>query len=228
MRFLLAGMILVQAAPAQSEADKLEAALKKFGNRTYQFLVEGKKVGTRTLKTAIIEETDRKVAVFEVKDTAGGKQTGTVVENADLRGLRLLYVKVTTSMKTKGDENTLTVEGLKATMRLPKVEPMIIDVTAKTIGEEALLRLVCAAEQKEGAVLKFDLLTWGIPQVEEGRTLKCEGKTQVEIGGKKFDAYLWTGKDPVLDSTYKYWVSPEGYLLRWFESDKIEYVLESK
>lgn len=229
MRMLLAAILLVQSAPAQSDAEKMEAALKKFGTRTYSTFISGKKTGTRMLKTTIVTEKDRKIAVLEGTDVEGGKQTGTVVEKADLKGLRLLFVKVTSLTIAKPDDNTLRVEGRKATMRLPnQPEPLVFDVTENTIGDEALLRLVCAAEQKEGAVLKLDLLSWLIPEVEEGRTLTCEGKKQVEIGGKKVDAYLWTGKDRYLDFTYKYWISPEGYPFRWHESANIEYVLESK
>lgn len=227
MRFLLAGLLLTQAAPAQSEAEKMEAALKKFGTRTYSALLEGKNAGTRTLKATVVTEKDRKVAVLEATEVERGKQTDAALEKAELKGLKLISMKVTTAKPAKADENTLKVEGLKASMRLPDTEPALeFDVTENTVGDLGFLLRVCAAEQKEGAALTLDLLSWGIPQVQN-LTLKCEGKKQVDVGGKKVDAYLWAGKN-CLDFELKYWISPDGYLLRWVEAETIEYVLESK
>ena len=45
MRLILAAVLLLQAAPIQSEADKLEAALKRFGNRTYAMIVSARRPG---------------------------------------------------------------------------------------------------------------------------------------------------------------------------------------
>ena len=59
MRMILAALLLAQAAPAQSEADKLEAALKKFGNRTYGMFVSNAKAGQLTMKTRVETEAAR-------------------------------------------------------------------------------------------------------------------------------------------------------------------------
>jgi hypothetical protein len=39
-------MLLILAAPAQSEAEKLEAALKRFGERNYKIFKDGKESGS--------------------------------------------------------------------------------------------------------------------------------------------------------------------------------------
>lgn len=224
MRFLVAALLFL---PAQ-EADKLEAALKKFGARTYVMsLTTGEKIGTRTLKTSVVTEKGRKIAVFEESTEENGRPGGTTLEKADLDGLKLLSIKITILGGGKPDVNTITVEGGKATLQFRGDENKVVDVSDKTVGDEALLRLVCAAEQKEGAELKLDVLSWPLRDLEKARTLKCEGKKQVEIGGKKLDAFLWTEPGRVAGG-YKYWVSPDGYLLRWIGLGGVSSVLASK
>src|SRR6266850_5474002 len=102
MRALLAAILLLQAAPAQSEADKLEAALKRFGDRSYLILANGEKLGTSTLKTRVEKVDGRSVAVLEdaFKIDAGG-DTGFMrtLEKAMLDRLRL----ISTSQTGKGD-----------------------------------------------------------------------------------------------------------------------------
>lgn len=228
MRMILAVLLLLTSAPAQSEADKLEAALKKFGTRTYVMsLSSGEKMGTKTLKTSVVAEKGRKIAVFEEFTLENGKPSGTTVERADLNGLKLISIKITILGDGKPSLNTISVEGTKATLRFTGDEDKKVDVTDKTVGDEALLRLVCAAEQKEGAELKLDVLSWPLRQVEPGRSLKCEGQKKVEIGGKKLDAFLWTEAGHV-EGGYKYWVSPDGYPLRWIGLGGVSHVLTSK
>jgi len=220
LRMLLAALLLLQAGPAQSEADKLEAALKKFGDRTYSRIIDGEQAGFRNLKTSVITEMGRKIAVFEESEEESGKTLHTTVEKAELNGLKLLSVKVTNHL---AEVSMITVDGLKATLKYTGDEDNVIAVTDNTVGEEALLRLVCAAERKEGAELKLDVLRYPARRLETARTLKCEGKKRVEIRGKKLDAYLWT--EPWGG---KYWVSPDGYLLRWIGPGGADYVLDAK
>jgi hypothetical protein len=227
MRSLVAAVLLLAAASPQ-EPDKLEAALKKFGARTYVMsLTSGEKIGTRTLKTSVVTEEGRKIAVFEESTEENGKLGGTTVEKAELNGLKLVSMRITIMSGGKPDVNTITVEGGKAALKFTGDEDKKVDVTDKTVGDEALLRLVCAAEQKEGAELKLDVLSWPLRDIEAGRVLKCEGKKPVEIGGKKLDAFLWTEPGHVAGG-YKYWVSPGGFLLRWIGLGGVSNVLISK
>src|SRR5687767_11598527 len=145
MKIILSALFHLQAAPAQSEADKLEAALKKFGDRTYRIVEEGKETGTMTLKTSIERDGDKMAAVFE--DRADMKigdfqLTMTLNEKASLDGLRL--ISATRKGKTPdGDVDwRVSVRGGKAAMKVEDRE-QTIDVTARTVGELAVMRLVC-------------------------------------------------------------------------------------
>jgi hypothetical protein len=223
MGILLATILLAQAAPAQSEADQMEAALKKFGDRTYSIIIGGEPEGFRTLKTSVITDQGRKVVVLEVKEEGqSGKTVRTTIERAELNGIKLISVE-TTGFVGKSETSTIKVDGLKATLKYAGEEVKDVAITDRTVGEEALLRRVCAAEQKEGTELVVDVLRWPAPDLERARTLKCEGLKPVEIRGKKVDAYLWTESWGA-----KYWVSPDGYLVRWTGPGGVDYVLDAK
>jgi hypothetical protein len=227
VRTLLAVALLLQAAPAQSEAEKSEAALKKFGDRTYiMALSSGDKMGRVTMKTRIEKEGGRRVAVFEetmIEPFQGGKVTGTMIEKAALDGLRLLSIK--------WEKDTIKVEGTKATLVFDGKKETL-DVTETVIGEMAVLRKVCAAEQKEGAEFKVDVLNPPAHEFQAGRTFRCEGKVQIELGGRKQEAFRWKEKSQEgqtgmqVDNTY--WVSPAGFLLKYIGLGGIAYSLEAR
>lgn len=239
----MAAILLLQAAPAQSEADKLEAALKKFGDRTYRIREGGKPTGTLTLKTRIEKAGDRKVAVLEDKYAVkmDGVDTGmTYRETASLEGLRLV------SAHHKGVSPEGNVE-CKIVLRDGKAKLMdngenpTIDIGPNTVGELAVLRLVCAAEQKRGTNFKADLLSLMVPAFEPGHAFRCIGPEQLQIDGKKFDVFKWEqkgewkhkvtieGQETTLASEVdkSYWVSPDGHLVR-FRSDSMEMTIETK
>jgi hypothetical protein len=222
MKWLLLASLLVQAAPAQSEADKLEAALKKFGDRTYTRFIDGIEAGYRTLKTSLVTEKGRTVSMLEVSEIESGKTLSTTVEEAELNGLKLKTARRGEVVGGKSELNTITVDGLKATLKYAGKEDKVVAITEDTVGEEGLLRRICATEQKEGAELKLDVLRYPARDIER-RTLKCEGLKQLEIRGMKFDAYLW-----VEPGNLKYWVSPDGYLLRWIAPGGADFVLDAK
>jgi len=233
MRALLAAALLLQAAPAQSEADKLEAALKKFGNRTYGMFVSGKKAGQLTMKTRIETEDGRRIAVFEdsmVEPATGGQVTGTVIEKASLDGLRLVSLRWVSGAAGKKTMDTITVQGTKATVR-SEGGKKTFDIPEKTLGELAVLRRVCAVEQTKGATFTFDVLGHAT-QALESRELRCDGEVEIEIAGKKQQAIRWReqtqeGKTGAqVKNTY--WVSPAGHLLKYIGLGGVEYVLESK
>jgi len=235
-------MILLPAAPAQSDADKLEAALKKFGDRKYRILQDGKESGNIIMKTRIEAEGDRKVVVMDDRfffyrppEVQGMLRT----ERADLKGLGLLSATVKHSDKdsrfsasVKDRKVILTVEGRDQTIEAPE----------GIVGESALLRLVCSAEQKKGAAFKVDVLSLTSEGLEPGHAFRCLGTETVEIGGKKVDAFKWESKrewksvkkvgdeDIVISMSAEnlYWVSPDGYLLRSTGAGASEFVLDAK
>lgn len=243
MRALLAAILLVPFQ-AQSEADKLEAALKKFGDRSYLLLVNGKKVGTLTLKTRIEKEGGRSVAVFEDRfamTLEGVEMVLAVTEKASTQGLRLISAKRTTKEGGKEVDWTVSVEGTKASLQSGG-RKQTLDVTEATIGEQAMVRLVCVAEQKEGVAFAVDVMSGVDDQLQRAHSFRCLGKEQVEIGGKKFDAFKWenkgewkivrkVGDEEVPGSTSvnnTFWVSPDGYLLRSTGAGASEFVLDAK
>jgi len=244
MQMMFAVMLLIQAAPAQSEADKLEAALKKFGDRSYLILEKGEKIGAVTLRTRVEKEGGRSVAVFEdrITHTMNGREfTLTMTEEASTDRLRLLSSRKTVKGDDKEEHWSISVAEAKALMKVEGRE-QTIEITDVTIGEEGVMRLVCAAEQKEGSSFKTDVLSMTAERLETGHDFKCLGKEQVEINGRKFDAFKWEQKgewkftrkigDQEVPGTsrvnHTYWVSPDGYLLRVSYGSRMEVVLDAK
>ena len=241
MSSLIPVMILVLA---QAQEGKYEAALKKFGDRSFLLLVNGEKAGTLTLKTRIEREGGRSVAVFEdrfVMAIKGEESILTVTEKASTDRLRLISAKRTTKEGGKEVDWILSVEGKKASLQSGGRKETI-DITEGTIGEQAVVRLVCAADQKEGVTFTADVLSGVEDQLQRGHSFRCLGKEQVEIGGKKFDAFKWenkgewktirkVGDEDVPGSTSvdnTFWVSPDGYLLRYAGAGGAEMILDAK
>ena len=99
------------------------------------------------------------------------------------------------------------------------------DTTETTVSEAAMIRLLCAQEQKEGQSFKVDLFDFHKPQVQKDHAFTCLGKETIEVGGKKFVAFKWqekwTTKPSPGDSSQEdmdwkrtYWISVDGYLLK--------------
>jgi hypothetical protein len=233
MRVIVASVLLLQAASAQSEADKLEAALKKFGDRTYGMYVSGKKAGLLKMKTSFETENGRRIAVFEdsmIEPATGGKVTGTVTEKASLDRLRVSSLRWVTLQDGRKTVDTISVEGSKATVRSEGARKTL-DVPDGTMGELGLLRRLCAKEQAKGASFTVDILSHATQDLQS-RELKCDGDVEIEIAGKKQACFRWSeqtqeGK-PGAQVKNTYWVSPAGHLLKYIGLGGVEYVLESK
>ena len=223
MGALLAAILLVPFQ-AQSEADKLEAALKKFGDRKYQMFVEGKKSGTLFLKTRFEVEHGRKMAVFEdsvgeLKDEDKARE-GAMTLRVALDGFRLISVKGA-SASGKDELEIINRDGV-ATIKSGG-EEKTISVTPATIAYMSMFRILCVQEQKVGSVYKADVLD--ARHLEKGHEFRCVSKETIEIDGAKHEAFkwrqTWEGKVKILDNELpckvdnSYWVSPDGYLLRF-------------
>jgi len=230
MRWLLLSTLLVQSATAQSEADKLEAALTKFGDRNYRVKFGNKESGNMSLRTRIEKEGDRNIVVFEDRFAAnlkGQELVLTATEKASLDRLRLISTKRITKDNGKEVQWTVSVEGKKATLQSPD-QKQTIEVSERTIGEQAVVRGICAAEQKEGVTFTADVMSGIEDQLQRDHTFRCLGKELLEIGGKKVGAFKWQHKgewtvprkvddEDVAVTTEVdnvYWISPDGYLLR--------------
>ena len=232
MRKLLL-ILLIQAAPAQSEAEKLEAALKKFGDRTYGMYVSGRKSGLLKMKTKVETVDGRRLAIFEdsiIEPAVGGTETGKVTEKSSLEGLRLSSVRRVSVMSGSRIIDTFTIEGSKAVLRSAG-EQKILDVPASTMGDLGVLRRVCAEEQKKGATFTVEVLSHAAQELQT-RDLRCDGDVDVEIAGKKQPAMRWSERgregQPGANVKNMYWVSAAGYLLKYVGPGGVEYLLESK
>jgi len=243
MRWLLLSTLLVQSATAQSEADKLEAALKKFGERTYRMSEAGTEVGTVTLRSKVRKEGDRKVAVLEAEFKVKVEEMEaamTFVECADLDGLKFLSARRSGNTPDRKLDSHVTVKEGKALLKDGDAESSHA-IGKETTGDLASVWLVCAAEQKKDAAFKLDVLNLAMPGHEPGHVFACLGKETIEIGGKKVEAFKWVekgewkhsikvgGKDFERNSKVEnhYWVNPEGYLVR-FTSGRTEATLDAK
>ena len=234
MRLLLAALLLLQAPPPQTEAEKLEAFLKKFGDRKYGMYVSGRKAGKLTLKSKIETEDGKSLVVFEdirTETSAGGTVKTTFTEKATPNGLRLFSSRRVTDSGGRKTVDLITVTGTKAAVRFDDEKRQELDIPEKTVGEEAVLRLVCAADQKKGEVFTVDVLSQATGELQS-RDLKCDGDWDVEIAGKKQPALRWSERgregQPGAQVKNTYWVSPAGHLLKFIGLGGVEYVLEAK
>ncbi|HEU4339762.1 MAG TPA: hypothetical protein VFS19_06810 [Planctomycetota bacterium] len=234
MATLIASLLLLQAPPAQTETEKLEAQLKKFGNRTYAMYVSGRKAGKLTMKSKLETEDGRRIVVFEdirLETSAGGTVKVTVTEKASVEGVRLISSRRVTDSDGRKALDLITVTGSKAAVRFDDEKRKELEIPEKTVGEQAVLRLVCSAVQEKGTFIAIDVLSQFTGELES-RELKCEGKVDIEIGDRKVEAIRWqergqAGK-PGGHVKNTYWVSSAGHLLKYVGGGGVEYVLESK
>jgi hypothetical protein len=225
-------LLLVLCCLAQAlDADRNEAALKRFGeSRTYRMSHEIKK-GTTTLKTRVETVKDKKVAVLE--DVFAGTlfEKGyrfSTAETASLDRFRMLSCKMRTKTRDEDTEVSIEVNGTKAVMTGAKEGKDIViswDITESTVSEAAMIRLLCAQEQKEGRSFKVDMLAIDRLEVQKDHAFNCVGKEEIALGGKKYGAFKWQerwttkprpGSKPQEDLHCErtYWVSVDGYLLK--------------
>lgn len=239
MRLALATLLLLQA-PVQSEADKVEAAIKKMTDREYRMIVRKEEIGTLTLKSRVDTEGDRKIAVFEsvMKVPREGRiEESTTVEKADLEGLRFLSMKV---VGLDGKINySLEVKDGKVGVKTLEGKTKSIEVTKTTVTEMTLYRFACVREQKVGSTHTLDLFDYH--NIQKGYELRCVERKTVELAGAKHDVFIWrlSGESTIdlpdgplkLKFEYTYWVTPEGLLIRYAMAAgdrKDENVLELK
>jgi hypothetical protein len=239
MKHVLACLLLIQAAPAQSEADKLEAALKKFGNRTYRITERGKPIGTTTLNWKVEKQDDRRVAVFE--DTATlqvGPVAVTIIltETADLEGLKLIRATREAGGPKGKLEISASIRDGDAYLTVNERQLLIRDIR-NVMGELSVIRLVGMKEQKVGSAFKSNVFVLQSPSDELKHDFRCVAQETIEIGGKKVEAFKWEQKwkgkairdGESVDATVEnaYWIGADGTLVR-FKIGPNEMTLEQK
>jgi hypothetical protein len=180
------------------------------------------------------------VAVFEdrVEMKVGEAEVSmSLIEKASLNGLRLISGKRTGKVPGGRIDWWVSVGEGKASLRVDDRQ-QTIDVTEGTIGELAVLRLVCAAEQKVGATFKADVLVMVAERVDRGHEFRCVARETLDIAGAKRDACKWeetfegtitvNGKTGTSKTANTYWSSPDGYPLRAIIGPGMEVVLDAK
>jgi len=225
---------------AQSPEEKLEAALRKFGDRNYKVLQNGKESGTMTLKTRLEKDGEAKVVVMEdrVELRAGDADAHmSFTERASLKGLRLISAKRTGKVPGADIDWWVSVAAGKASMRVAD-RTQTIDLTEGAIAELAIMRLICAAEQKVGSTFKADVLVMVSEHLDLGHEFKCVAKETLDIGGAKREAFKWeetwegkitrNGMTSTSKTANTYWASPDGYPLRAVIGPGMEVVLDAK
>ena len=225
---------------AQSPEEKLEAALKKFGDRNYKVLQNGKESGTMILKTRVEKEGEARVAVMEdrIEIKAGDADMHMAfTERASLKGLRLISAKRTGKVPGADIDWWASVADGKASLRVED-RKQTIDAPDGTIGELAIMRLISAAEQKVGSTFKADVLVMASENLDKGHEFRCVAKETLEIGGAKREAYKWeetwegkitrNGMTATSKTANTYWASPDGYPLRSIIGPGMEVVIDAK
>ena len=236
MRLILLAILALQAAPAQSEADKLEAALKKFGDRKYRVTEGGKPTGTMTLKTRIEVVGDRKEVVLEdrlERKIGDAVETVTITETSNLEGLALVRADLTATTAKGEVKATASIREGDAYISGPDGILMLIGVEGG-MGILAPPRILCMKKQEVGAHFNAEVILWNTPSDNQSHEFRCVSKESIEVGGKKVEAFKWevrwTGdliKGGKQSSEKTYWIAPDGALLR-FKTASTEMVLESK
>jgi hypothetical protein len=241
---VLAAVLLIQAAPAPSDADKTEAALKRFGDRTYRILLNGKRGGTLALKTRIERDKGQPTAVFDDDFDfvlEGTRSRLVTSERASLDRLRLLSNTITEVDGDKQDRFSITVDKETAHLKGLTGRKTEIKVPDTLMGQMSVLRRMCISEQKEGVSFPVALINARHERLQIGHVIRCLGKQKVDHDGKKIDAWKWEEKGDVKFSTgtgdpgysidlkvdNTYWVGPDGTLLR-FTWGELELILDVK
>jgi len=224
MRFLFAAALLIQSAPAPTQAERIEAALKKMTDREYRVFFGGQDQGTVTMMHRIETEGGRKVGVFEFigRMTRDGKtEERSLTVKADLDGLRFLSAK-SVGPGGKAGRALEVKDGKVAIEDVMDETTKLVEVTASTVEESTLLRLPGVLEQKVGSARKVDVLDFFT--LGKDYELKCLERTTLELAGAKHEVFKWqlSGRDfsppgPPEGGkvVHTYWVSPEGVLLRY-------------
>jgi hypothetical protein len=224
--------MLVALLAQVPDAARIEAAVRKAGERRYRLLEEGKPIGSLVLKTSV----DRTTAVFEdVFDvTLGGQKMEMAMKETAL--LKDLSLRSASRKGRDGADWTLSVADRKAMMKV-QGRSQTIDLAGATLGEQAVFRMICAAERKEGTTFKLDVLNFPAEELQKGRVFKCGPQETFELGGKKVPAFKWTESwesqglrngVPVSSKVNNiYWVSPDGVLLG-STSPHMDLVLETE
>ncbi|HZN62439.1 MAG TPA: hypothetical protein VFC90_08555 [Planctomycetota bacterium] len=237
MRALLAAILAILSAPAQSEADKVEAALRRFGDREYRVFEKGNPVGRCTLKTRFEGEGGARLAIFEDRIEKAGDtpQAVTYTEKAALKGLRLRWATRVDGGITE-DDPRISIEDGNAEVASAQGN-LVLNKVEGACGERALIRLICGAEQKVGSVVTADLLVLDPVDYQRKQQVKCVAAETLDIGGTKFATFKWVDKregrsilsgEPVPYSfNNAYWVGPDGALLK-FTLGSMEMVLGNK
>jgi hypothetical protein len=239
LRILLAILLLAQAAPPQSEADRFEAAIKKFGERTYRITEEGKPLGTMSLKSRIEKEGDKTVAVLEDTvwlDLGPAKIELKLTETASLDGLKLIHAARTLDGKEEDFEVSASIRDGDAYVTVDR-RHLIIREVRDVHGELGVLRLVGMKEQKVGSTFRAKVFVLESPSDELVHDFRCVSQETLGIGGKQVDAFKWEQKwkgkairagasiDATVENTY--WVAADGTLLR-FKIGRNQMTLENK
>jgi hypothetical protein len=226
MRWILLVSLLVQSAPPQSEADKIEAALKKFGERKYRILEKGKETGTLTLKTRVeTRDKEKRVILEDRMEMKNGKLDADLELTEESSLDKLLLIRAARSGTAPDDEAKASViqRGGDAFMSA-NGQHLIIRDTKTAIGERAVMRLVCLKEQKVGDTFRADVLVLDPMDWQEGRRFKCVAKEVVDVGDRKIETFKWeekyagtsslSGKEIDVNINNAYWVGPDGYPVR--------------
>ncbi len=203
----LAILAVAFGLPSQ-DADKIRAALKGVGERSYKVSDGDKMSGSMILKTGVEKEAavlddvlllgdgDMKVSM-EFKQTCklDSFLSATTVEG-----------KLTFSDKVQ--TRTLTVKDGKAAAKTTeggKTTEKEVAIGDKAITHFALFRVVCVLEAKKGAVTTFDLLDVESLDLKKDCTLTCDGKAKTDVAGKSLECDKWTLKQEAKESTF--WIS---------------------
>ena len=191
------------------DAEKIKAALKTVGERTYK-LTDEKHGGSLVLKTTV----EKDAAILDdVLTLQEGEAKATMAFKQTCAIDACLNPTAVEGKITDGKENrTVSVVVKDGTAKVKLVDGAEVTERSETLGDKAithfaLFRVVCILEAKKDATVKFNLVDVEAFLVRKDSTLTCNGKDKTDVGGKAVECDQWTLKEEGRDRDSIFWVS---------------------
>ncbi len=207
-------LILTTLSLLSQDTEALKASLGRMGDHSYRFIVDGREIGTLTMKTSVRKTGDRDAAIFDdaMFLDMNGKRADIVMKQTS--SLDALFIPQ--SVESKSTEQALN---FSATLKDGSLRITQAGVEREEkVGERAttmtsVWRAICVAKQERGTKLEFDWLKGQKLRVVKGNAATCNGPDRIVIDNQEYEATKWTHSCEGAPDT-SLWVSKDGYLLR--------------
>ena len=199
---------------------------------TYTILVGGQPVGRMTLRQSLLEEGGERFVLMEdaarVVDPTGDAE---LVDYAFISRCRIddhftpqvvegqlpVRTDTPTSSRVEISDGWATGTTFESEVDLQVPERFLI--------RQGLMRLVGLLPREVGSETQLTFLSLGAhPAIEEGRSVRCSGREELEVGGQRVRA--WRFEYQTAEGgrfrTVSLWVGDDGRLLRFHDKEGLQ------